>query len=359
MATGLLLLLALAAACGKRDENPAQTSVPLVEQVIAQGDYLDSPRRMAVVGDRLVLLDRSAPMVHVFRAPTGERIGSFGREGDGPGEFRFPATIHTDVAVPGAFWIFDSSLNRLTRFRFTRPDSLPRMEDVASFQGTSGFYFQSVWLSDTTVLASGIYLNHPGIRLLVTDRSGRPRRTIGTLPEHPGGAAIPTSVLQHAYEARFAVRPDRTLIAVGTRHADRLEIYRTDGTLVRQITGKPGFIPRFEVSRRAGGPSMATGDDLRIGYLDLAATHRHIFALFSGNTRGEMRGRTYTGKEVHVFDWTGERVTTLALNERAHSIAVDTAAPGYLYVARDDPSPTLVRHPLPEGFAFTGTRAGR
>lgn len=353
----LLLLLTLASACGER-ERPEQTAVTLAEQVIAQGDYLDSPRRMAVVGDRLVLLDRSAPMVHVFRLPDGHRIGSFGREGDGPGEFRGPATVHADLEAPGAFWVFDNGLNRLTRFRFTHPDSLPRLGDMANFQGTSGHHFQSVWLSDSTVVASGIYLDQAAIRLLVTDRSGRPRRTIGTLPEHPGGSGIPGSVLQHAYEARFAVHPDRGRIAVGTRHADRLEIYRADGTLVRQITGGDGFIPVFEVNRRAGGASMATGDDLRIGYLDLAATHRHVFALFSGNTRGEMRGRTYTGKEVHVYDWEGERVATLALAERAHSIAVDTAAPGYLYAVRDEPAPRIVRHTLPKGFGVNGGGPG-
>lgn len=340
------LLLLIPAACRREPEPAGGAAIPLTGQVIAEGEYLGSPGRLAVVDGRLVLLDQSAPMVHVFRLPSGERIRSFGNEGEGPGEFRSATTVQGDPRQPGAFWVFDMGLNRMTRFRLGH-DSLPSVAEVVNLHGGWGLHFQPVWLSDTTLVGSGIYLRHPNIRLLVADRAGRPTRTIGTLPEHPGGSGIPSSVLQHAYEARMAVHPDRTLIAVGTRHADRLEIYRPDGTLVRQVTGPAGFIPVFEVNQRAQGASMATGDDLRVGYLDLTATRDHLFALFSGNTRGEARGRTYFGKEVHVYDWSGDRIATLALDEWAFSITVDTAGPGFLYAVRHDPAPNLARYTLP------------
>jgi hypothetical protein len=359
IATIALLLLASPAACKGREKSPEPPAFSLQGETIADGEYLDSPGDLAVVGDRLVLLDRSAPWVHVFRLPGGERIGSVGRDGDGPGEFRHAATLHDDPREPGAFWVFDGTLNRFTRLGFTHPDSLPVPREVVNVHGGSGIHFQPVWLDDSTIVSSGIFLKHPNIRLLVTDRAGRPTRTIGTLPEHPGAAPIPSTVLQHAYEARFALHPDRTLIAIGTRHADRLEIYRADGSLVRRIIGPDGFTPVFEVSQHAAGASMATGGDLRTGYLDLAATRRHVLALFSGGTRAELRGRTYSGKEVHVFDWSGERVATLALDERAFSIAVDTAGAGYLYAGRLDPIPSVVRYPLPSilaGRRTAGTR---
>ncbi|HEX6369530.1 MAG TPA: BF3164 family lipoprotein [Longimicrobium sp.] len=339
-------------------EHRNDAAVPLVGETVAQGEYLDSPRQMAVVGDRLVLLDRSAPMIHVFRLPGGERVGSLGREGEGPGEFRSTGAVQADPARPETFWVFDGSLDRMTRLRFSHHDSLPGVDEVVNLQGGSGMHFQPVWIDDGTLAATGIYLRHPGVRLLVTDRGGRPVRTIGTLPEHPGGSAMPTSVLQHAYEARLAVHPDRALIAVATRHADRLEIYRTDGTLVRQVTGGDGFIPAFEVNQRAEGASMATGDDLRVGYLDLASTRTHVYALFSGRTRAQARGRTYFGKEVHVFDWTGERAGTLALDERAFAIAIDTSGTGYLYAVRHDPEPNVARYPLP-GWLRARERSGR
>lgn len=343
----LSLVFVATAGCDERTGEAEPSTFPLQGEIVADGEYLHAPGHMLVVGDRLVLLDRSAPWVHVFRLPGGERIGSFGRDGDGPGEFRYASTIHADPREPRDFWIFDGTLNRFTRYGFAHPDSLPARREMVNVHGGAGIHFQPVWLNDSTIVSSGIFMEHPDVRLLVTDRAGRPTRTIGTLPEHPGAASIPTSVLQHAYEARFAVHPEHTRIAVGTRHADRLEIYRSDGTLVRRVTGASGFTPVFEVSQHAAGASMATGGDLRTGYLDLAATRRHVFALFSGGTRAELRGGTYSGKEVHVFDWSGERLATLALDARAFTIAVDTAGPGYLYAGRIEPLPSVARYRLP------------
>lgn len=341
---GLLLLTAAAACQRDRAEQPSAT--PLQAEVIADGDYLDSPRRVAVIGGRLVVLDRSAPMIHVFRLPEGERVGSFGRKGQGPGEFGAADEIQASPAAPDAFWVFDGNLSRVTRLRFDGAGPVPGVDEVVNLHGEGGLHFQAVWISDSALAATGIYPGHPQSRLLRLDREGRALGGIGTLPQHPNGAGIPPTVLHHAYEGRMAVRPDRSLLVFGTRHADALEFYRPDGTLVRKVTGPTGFLPVFDTNARAEGVSMATGDDLRVGYLDLAATQDHLFALFSGDTRGEARARTYFGKEVHVFDWSGERITTLALDERAIAIAVDPVE-GRLYAVRHDPIPNVARYRLP------------
>lgn len=341
----VFLLLFAPAACQREPAEP-RADTPLQAEVIADGDYLDSPRRIAVVGRRLVVLDRSAPMIHVFRLPDGERVGSFGRQGEGPGEFRAAAGIQADPASVDAFWVFDGSLSRVTRLRFAGPGAAPAADGVVNLHGEGGLHFQAVWLSDSALVATGVYPGHPRPRLLRLDREGRAVGGIGTFPQHPNAAGIPPTVLQHAYEGRMAVRPDRSLLAFGTRHADALEIYRADGSLVRRVTGATGFLPAFDTNVRAEGVSMATGDDLRVGYLDLVATQDHLFALFSGDTRKEARGRTYFGKEVHVFSWSGERIATLALDERAIAIAVDTAE-GRLYAVRHDPVPNVARYRLP------------
>lgn len=343
----LTLLLLFAAPACQRDVADPPAATPLEAEVIADGDYLDSPRRIAVVGRRLVVLDRSAPMIHVFGLPAGERIGSFGRKGEGPGEFRSTQEIQADPASPDAFWVFDGNLGRVTRLRFGGAATVPVVDEVVNLHGEGGLHFQAVWIGDSALAATGIYPGHPRPRLLRLDREGRAVGGIGAFPRHPNGEGIPPTVLQHAYEGRMAVRPDRSLLAFGTRHADALEIYRADGSLVRRVTGATGFLPVFDTNVRAEGVSMATGDDLRVGYLDLVATQDYLFALFSGDTRKEARARTYFGKEVHVFSWSGERIATLALDERAIAIAVDTAG-GRLYAVRHDPLPNVARYRLPD-----------
>lgn len=92
---------------------------------------------------------------------------------------------------------------------------------------------------------------------------------------------------------------------------------------------------------------MATGDDLRVGYVGLASTDRHIYALFAGLTRAEAGRNSFFGREVHVFDWTGELVERLTLDEIAFAMAVSPDG-RELFAARHDPEPAVVRYVLPE-----------
>jgi hypothetical protein len=181
---------------------------------------------------------------------------------------------------------------------------------------------------------------------MLAGRTGAFMRMIGQSPQHPGAGSIPPTVLQHAYEGPVTVRPDRSRFAIATRQADRVEIFGSDGTPVAQVTGSTGFLPRFETSQRAAGVSMATGDDLRAGYVDLASTDRHLYALFSGNRAGEAGPQTFFGRQVHVFDWSGRMVARLELDEPALTIAL-TPDESRLFAVRHDPEPSIARYDLP------------
>jgi hypothetical protein len=150
-------------------------------------------------------------------------------------------------------------------------------------------------------------------------------------------------VLQHAYTGPLTVAPDRQRIAMGTENADRLEIYRADGSLVREVRGAFGFEPVYEVHRQPAGNTMATGGDLRFGYTGMASTDAHIYAMYSGQLRAEGGGYSYFGTEVHVYRWNGDRVATLKLDERARAIAV-TPDGEWLYAVQWTPEPRVVQY---------------
>lgn len=340
----LVVMFSIAAGCRGTDES-GEAPPRLTGEVIASGEYLDSPRRLVVVGDRLVVLDRSAPQVHVFGLPAGTHLGSFGQEGEGPGEYRSARDVQRDHTDPRAFWVYDLSLLRMTRMRFGDAP-LPAMTGIQNLHAGGGLYLQPTWLTDSTLVVPGIYPQHPQGRLILTNRDGAFLRTIGETPRHPGAASIPHTVLQHAYEGPVTVRPDRSRFALATRQADRLEIYGSDGALAAQVVGSTGFLPEFETRTRAEGVSMATGDDLRVGYVDLASTGEHIFGLFSGRTRREAGAETFFGDEVHVWDWDGNFVQRLKLDGFALTMAVDGDARS-LYAVRHDPEPVIVRYAIP------------
>jgi hypothetical protein len=130
-------------------------------------------------------------------------------------------------------------------------------------------------------------------------------------------------------------------VAVATRHADRLDIYRPDGTRVASADRPLGFEPVYQVARAAGRPTMATGDELRFGYIDVATTDRYVYALYSGLRRADAPGRANYGRVVRVFDWNAKLVRTMELDQLVFSIAADPSD-RRLYAAAIDPSPALV-----------------
>lgn len=338
------LLVSTFSAC-ERTPAPAASAVVLTGERIATGDYLDQPGQMEVVDDRLVVLDRSAPMVHVFDL-AGAHLGSFGQKGEGPGEYRSAVHVQRDAKNPRNVWIFDRTLGRMTRLRFGQAP-LPELQEVVNLDAGTGVFLHPVWLGDTTLVVSAISPTHSDGRLLLTNRAGGVIRMIGKPPRHPGSAAIPVTVLQHAYEGPLTVRPDRSRFALATRQADRLEIYRADGTQLAEVFGSTGILPDFEVRERAEGVSMAAGNDLRVGYVGLASTNEHIYALFSGMLGSEGGANTFFGREVHVFDWSGKKVGQMKLDEIAAAIAV-TPDGRQMFAIRHDPEPSVVRYAIPQ-----------
>ncbi len=335
--------LAVLTACGRSDDG-APPPARLSGEVVAAGDYLDQPGQLAVVGDRLVVLDRSAPMVHVFGLPEGRHLGSFGQKGDGPGEYQSARHVQADAGTPGDAWIYDLGLLRMTRLRFGGA-ALPELREVVNLHNGGGVYLHPAWLTDSTLVVSAIAPRHSDGRVLLTDRTGEVLRLIGPAPRHPGAASIPTTVLQHAYEGPVTVRPDRARFAIATRLGDRLEVYGADGAQLAQVNGSTGFLPTFSVNERSQGVSMALGDDARAGYVALASTDDRIYALFSGAV-GMRGGDTFAGREVHVFDWSGKVLSRLQLPEPAWGIAVDSGGRS-MFTLRHDPEPAVVRYALP------------
>ncbi len=149
------------------------------------------------------------------------------------------------------------------------------------------------------------------------------------------------------YTGTLVRHPHQPLLALATRHADRVEIYGVDGTLRRVARGPRKFEPVYEVQVAGGAPTMATGDDLRFGYVDAGTAGDRLYALYSGFTRGERPGRANFGQQVHVYHWAGSLHRVIHLDQPVLGIAV--AGDGrMLYAVRHDPEPAVLRYRVPD-----------
>jgi hypothetical protein len=145
--------------------------------------------------------------------------------------------------------------------------------------------------------------------------------TSGPLP--PSESGVPHGVLQHAWRGVLKSAPSGARLVLANRHAGTLEVYSGEGELLRRIHGPLAFEPRFEVVQGAKGPSLATGPDLRFGYLDVSVSGEAIYALYSGRTRADHPEDATYGRYVHVFDWKGRLRSILRLDADVVALAVD------------------------------------
>lgn len=345
---GVLCLLVLAlggSGCepyggGESIKEDASTSDTLRSLAVYDGDELVRPQSIGIVNEWLLVGDRPQPYaLHVLRR-SGAYVTSWGRRGRGPGEFE--ALWGIQAADSARAWLYDPSQSRLT---------LVDLREIIAESGSPELTvlnlhanvvpFSALWLSDTLLASSGTYTQG---RFAIFDQRGRLKEVVGPMP--PVRDGVPPQIAQHAYMGTMVRHPSRPLLAIGTRHADRLEIYQSDGRLLRVSRGPRNFEPAYEVSVAGGASVMGSGGDMRFGYIDVAASGEHIYGLYSGATRDERPGKANLGGEIHVFDWSGVRRRILLLDHLALSLAVSDDE-RTVYTIRHEPTPAVLKTSLP------------
>lgn len=350
----LVLLLPAMAACRDLSAGAAPANAPssidhaafqpsqLNGHVLNADDGLAAPTYLAVVGNDLVVLDRFADsMIKEIDRFDGTLVREFGHHGQGPGEFEGPWSLDP---VPGSrtqVWVYDLTLGRSTLVDLNADfDGEARLGDRMIRLHGMATLMEPTWIGNH-IVSLGFFQQG---RVAVLDDHGAFLRTVGPTPLAEQ-SDIPAAVRQHAYQSRMKPNPSRTRLAIATRHADRLDIYRADGTHLTAARRLFRFDPVFQVQKRNGKAVFATGENLRFGYIDLATTDRRIYALFSGRTRAGFPGQANFGRYIHVFDWSGRLVRVLKLDTPAIAVATDPAG-RTLYTIRHEPTPAIMAYDL-------------
>jgi len=317
--------------------------ISLRGETLTDADTLARPSKIVTAGPYLVVKDSHGnPPVHIIRASDGAYVSSLGTPGQGPGEFTGSGAWSFDVVShdPPRLWIYDLSALRLTYVDLEGyvNGSFALGERILNLN--IGFTPTSpVWLGDSLLVSPG-FLTEPR-RLAQFSPEGDYLGAVGVSP--PPRDGVPIAVLQHAYQSRMKPRPgDRSLLALGTFYADRIEIYHADGTRKRLVQGPANFDPIFNVAPYQGQPARQSTDETRNGYTDLATTKDHIYALYSGRRRD--KGGPY-GTSVRVFDWDGTLQRVYNLNAAALGIAVDPDGTT-LYATQRYPDLEITRYAL-------------
>jgi hypothetical protein len=316
------------------------TPVGLTAETVTESDLLGMPRSLAVVGEHVVVSDMTGDQAfHVFEWDSGVHVNSFGRRGDGPGEFVGSAVISR---VPGLTDVIDAlDRNKAQVTRLELPSGEIRQIQQRDHRQipASGFPYDFVMLATDRGVGLGLF---PVGRLGFFNLTNGTADYVGEVPYTDGQ---PPGVVQQAYLGMLAADPSGTRIAVVTIHAGQLEIYDALGNLLIQTDGPFSFGPELTAGRQ-GDPER--GPRYRSGYSSVAATDDHIYALFAGRAEAHFRGgwsRSYA-EFVHVFTWDGELERVFKLDREVIRIALDRDGSDLLALT-DTPTPGVLRFRVP------------
>jgi hypothetical protein len=305
-------------------------------RVLASGDYLGRPSRIVSMGETLLVLDNTGDSVlHVISARDGRRVRSQGRRGAGPGEYQAAWSLAPDPRDAGSAWVFDMGLSRLTRVSPGDPAGPKKNPEILTLRADL-MPVQPLWLGDSVLVSPNF---SPRGRLTFFNRAGTLLRAAGGVPNDTRGT--PPGVLQQAWVGKLALRPAGDRMVIATQYADQIELYGTDGTLLKKVRGPFQFDPRFTVAIAGDMQTMSSDESMRMGYADVTATNESIYALFSGRTREGFGQDAPFGRFVHVYDWEGKLLRVLELDAAIISLALSPDG-RRMYGAAHDPEPVIM-----------------
>lgn len=349
----LALLLALLA-CQPTADSPKAIATDQVEpgrsvQLEPAWRVTDSllvaPVALKVLGTTIVVADAGAsPRLWAIDLASHTPTGRLGTQGRGPCEFESPDGFL--VGQEGdEVGVFDFAGSRVTYVQgewFSEGDGQYECSRTARTVtlGGGGTVFSPVQVGNGGFVAGGLF---PDARLVFLDSAGRVERYSGELPPNDFDAPVP--VLQHAYQATLIAQAGGGRLAAVSRHSSLLELFTSDGRLIRHTHGPVPVEPNFTVSKQGDEVVFASGDSLRFGYIAAAADSERVYALFSGRARFETPGRANLGDRIHVFDWEGRFEMEYRIEGGAINLALDPSSE-WLYVTQADPEPAVVAYHL-------------
>lgn len=293
---------------------------PIVGSVLIGGDVFGLPTQIVVDGVYLHVIDRyGRSAVVAVNRDSGNIARSFGRKGEGPGEFMTPVSL---VAIGSEVAVLDAGLNRITWLAAdanTNTYTVSRTTQISLESVVTDF---SVASDDRFLVAGFLGVN----RLAHLTREGGFLGHVGVPPNVDG---LPAERRSEVFQGSLRSDVSGTRHVVTSRFASHIEIFDDAADEMRTAWGPERFEPR-------SGRYVT-----RFGYLDSAPMSDGFLALYSGRTREEYPGRANYGAIIDEFGWDGTHRARYELD--ADVITIAWSEPDRrLYAVRHDPIPAIL-----------------
>jgi hypothetical protein len=283
--------------------------------ILSQGNV-----NLLVIDTFLVIQRKEEPFFLVYSTISSRHIGSFGKSGDGPSEFRSPYLSKQcgyNYEGDPLITIYDRSLIRITQASILHLTSDKELIQGESLD-TGDEYIQHFYYKNEDFLLSTT--ENGGRFSLRNFRSGA-SKVIPYLPKT--SFKINEEFLYSIYRSAVMVNEKKGLFAAAPIFLGQLDFFELDGNYVKTTY--------FESSDQlknifANLNQKTTPYESKMYVVDMDAKGEYIYGLSYDNLYDEYTNPNIaTNSKLLVFDWDGNPVKELVLNDGRYimSFAVD------------------------------------
>lgn len=332
-----LSLLVLLLSCQTKKELENIPECTLQHELLFENEpVIGKVRNMALMNDSIpVIININSGKVFQLLDYKRQNIKDYGDWGQGPDELLFPVSLFASGDNRISFW--DINKRRYSAVQISEGDTVVRFSHLFE-RRDSLFHFEILPVVNGQFVATGIYKDY---RLVLLDSKGCFSKGIGQCPfRNEEESKVSGMVRSEIYQGKIAVNPSGTKLVHALLHADILSFYEISGSGDLQLKSEQiNAYPDYQYN------SAAMSISSPVYYLDVCATGRYVYALYSGRNYKDHKEKAFVGKTVKVYDWNGKIVKKINLDTDVKVMCV-SSDDRKIYAIAHHPDPVLVSFTL-------------
>lgn len=320
---GFLLLFLSACSSRLSEEVIQETNVvspPMISTNVTDVLVLD---KVSVCDSFLVAIGRMEyPCFHVYNRNTFKKIGSFGMEGSGPGDFLFPFFLEDMNAPSKCLQVYDVNLASFKYINIMKAlegtpeavETFPMPSDLIGspdLNCVGDFYFGNM------DAGTGLFFSYS----TAEDRF--------KWIDFPSGLLAPEKQFTVMNMNRIAVNGKESKIVSGMFYYNKVFLYDTEGRLLRRV----------QLGENNVSPILIDGESIdsnsQLCCTDIRGTDEYVYLLEQEVTEKDSFSPS---EDMHsrivVLDWNLNYIKTYSLSCYAHSFCIDEKLNRVLCVTR-------------------------
>lgn len=338
-----LIIIFAIISCKKSDNNEPKfpKSVNISgEKLEFRNSQLNFPFDLVIMDSILIADDVSNnSLFQIYDLNKKQFLKFFGRKGDGPGEFKFHSQLSI---VPNTNKI---GINNRSKFTYSEISWEKILSDSSEiyYQTYGPFdtnYSKLIKITRTCFGGTGMFESRVGI----SDSTGQLINKIGSYPYYKKYNKEQLPLLGMAYQGHIKSKPDGSRIIVSSKFAATFDIFEIMDDSLLLIKQEHLWPAEFKGSDDPTFISVHYTDSNKFGYIDVSTSNNFIYMLYSG------KPKIASSNTIHVYDWNGNRVAELKLDQKVRVIEISSNLDEFVYACPDNESNYIIKYDLSSFF---------